>query len=108
MSTARVLATREEAPFDEQAIRNILVQLCSLPANVVESESLEVKSWCKDERQLAEKIGEAAACLANASGGILILGVADDDRKGRKFSTCPYRNVNVPWITQRVHDLTMP
>ncbi len=108
MSTARVIPYPEDHTFNEQAIKNILVQLCSQPASVVESEELEVKSWCQDEKQLAEKIGEAAACLANASGGILILGVADDDRKGRKFSTCPYRNVNVPWITQRVHDLTMP
>ena len=108
MSTARVIPYPESHQFNEQAIRNILVQLCSQATSVVESEELEVKGWCQDEKQLAEKIGEASACLANASGGILILGVSDDDRKGRKFSECPYRNVNVPWIAQRVHDLTMP
>jgi ATP-dependent DNA helicase RecG len=108
MSTARIIPYPESHLFNEQAIKNILLQLCSQPTGVVESEELEVKSWCQNEKQLAEKIGEAAACLANASGGILILGVSDDDGKGRKFSPCPYQNVNVHWITQRVHDLTMP
>jgi ATP-dependent DNA helicase RecG len=108
MSTAKVIPYPEACAFNEQSIRNILVQLCCQPTSVVESETLEVKSWCQDERQLAEKIGEAAACLANASGGILIFGVADDDSRTRKFSPCPYPDVIVPWIAQRIRDLTMP
>jgi ATP-dependent DNA helicase RecG len=98
----------EERAFNEQAIRNILVQLCCQSTGVVESEELEVKSWCLDEKQLAEKVGEAAACLANASGGIVIIGVQDDDSKLKKFSACPYRDVTAPWIGQRIRDLTMP
>lgn len=108
MSTAGILALREEVTFDEQGIRNILIQLCSLPANLVESESIEVKSWCRDERQLAEKIGEAAACLANASGGILIFGVEEEPTTVPRFRPCPYLNVTESWISQRIHDQTMP
>jgi hypothetical protein len=78
MSTAKGIPYPEGHTYNEQSIRNILVQLCTQPTSVVESEELEVKSWCQDKKQLAEKAGEAAACLANASGGILLLGIADD------------------------------
>jgi ATP-dependent DNA helicase RecG len=108
MSTARIIPYPEVSNFSDQVIRGILLQLCSQPATVVESEELEIKSWCSDEKQLADKTGEAAACLANACGGILLIGVADDDKKADKFSPCPYRNVTATWIAQRIRDLTMP
>lgn len=108
MSTAKIVAFPPEGMFNNDAIRNVITQLSCQPTSVVESEYLEVKSWCQDERQLAEKIGEASACLANAAGGILVVGVAEDDRKTRKFSPNPYRDVSVEWIAQRIRDLTMP
>jgi len=95
-------------PFDQQSIKNILVQLCSQPANIVESHTLEVKSWCKDECQLAEKVSEAAACLANATGGTVIVGVEEEENKLPRFSKCRYPNVTKEWITQRIQDLTIP
>jgi len=108
MSTAKAIPIQEEPPFNDQGIRNILVQLCSQPASVVESEYLEVKSWCQDEKQLAEKASEAAACLANASGGMLIFGVEEEAGLVPRFSRCPYPNVSVAWVMQRIHDFTMP
>lgn len=45
--------------FDYQATRNIIVQLCTLSTELVESHTLEIKSWCKDEKELALKIAES-------------------------------------------------
>lgn len=74
----------------------------------MESETLEIKGWCKDEKELAIKISEAAACLANALGGIVLVGIADEIEGAAKFSHCPYQNVRTDWITRRIHDLTYP
>lgn len=83
------------------------MQLCTLPTEVVESHTLEIKGWCKDEKELALKIAEASACLANASGGNVLVGISDK-AGSLKFSFCPYSNIRPDWITQRIHDLTYP
>jgi predicted HTH transcriptional regulator len=98
----------EGIPFDQTSVRNIIVQLCTQDAGIVESEYLEIKGWCHDERQLAEKVSEAAACIANASGGWVLVGIDEDDTKGSKFSQCPHPCMTVEWLVQRIHDLTMP
>ncbi len=98
----------EGIPFDRTAVTNILVQLCSQDAALVESEYLEIKGWCKDDRQLAEKVSEAAACIANGRGGWVLVGIDEDDSRGSKFSPCPHSCVTVEWLVQRIHDLTMP
>ena len=98
----------EELPFDQTSVRNIVVQLCSQDAGIVESEYLEIKGWCHDERQLAEKVSEAAACIANANGGWVLVGVDEDDTRRSKFSACPHPCITVEWLVQRIHDLTMP
>jgi len=108
MSTAKVLQYPDDRVFSEQALRNVLTELCSQPTGTVESEQLEIKNWCRDEKQLAQKIGEEVACLANASGGTLILGVEPDNKRPKKFSACPYRDVTVHWIAQRIRELTLP
>ena len=74
----------------------------------MESDTLEIKGWCKDEKELALKASEAAACLANALGGTVLIGISECDEGTRKFSRCPYMNVHPDWITQRIHDLTYP
>jgi predicted HTH transcriptional regulator len=91
-----------------QALRDILVQLCVQSPEVVESESIEIKSWCYDEKDLAEKVSEAAACLANQRGGVLLVGVNEAQDCRRRFSQCPYPNVSPSWLEARVHDLTVP
>lgn len=92
MSTLRTIPFRGES-FFEQSIRMALVQLCSQPIEAVESEVLEIKSWCADEKDLAKELSEAAICLANANGGTVICGLQENRDKGRKFSACPYPNV---------------
>ena len=42
--------------------RNIFLQLCQQPADALENESLEIKGWCNNERELTEKLADAASC----------------------------------------------
>jgi ATP-dependent DNA helicase RecG len=87
--------------------RNLLVQVCQQSPDAVESQQLEVKGWCHDERQLAEKVSEAAACLANAEGGTVLVGI--DEANGiTRFSPCPHASVTPTWLVARIHDLTVP
>jgi len=93
---------------DNKKLRNLFVQLCVQPASVLESDTLEVKSWCSSEKQLSEKASDSSACLANAHGGILLLGIEDGDCGMRKFSASPHPNVTPEWIAQRIQDGTVP
>jgi hypothetical protein len=89
-------------------VKNVFVQLCSLPTEIVESDYVEAKGWCKDEKQLSEKISEAAACLANASGGLVVVGVEEDAALDSRFSPCPHYAITANWLVARVQDLTFP
>jgi predicted HTH transcriptional regulator len=88
-----------------EAFRNILVQLFHQPVEVVENERLEIKGWCRDEKEFSEKIVESASCIANAKGGMVLGGISG---KKASFSACPYPNVNCDWIEARVKDNSVP
>src|SRR5437660_1143991 len=64
--------------FDEKFFRNLFVQLCVQPADALENESLEIKGWCHNEKELTEKVVDAASCLANAQGGVVLVGVGEE------------------------------
>ena len=80
----------KEPPFDVAAIRKFVSDRLIHTADEVESEQLEIKGWCGDDRELADKVAEACACLANTSGDYVLVGVADGPRLGRKFSSCQW------------------
>lgn len=92
---------------DDQFFRNLFVQLCSQPADALESEFLEIKGWCNDERQLTEKLADAASCLANAEGGVVLVGIGEGSNNQR-FSRCPFPNLSATWLVARVQDNTHP
>ena len=58
----------KEAPFDAAPIHKIISDLLVCATSEVESEQLEIKGRCRDERELAEKVAEACACIANTTG----------------------------------------
>lgn len=64
-------------------IRVLLRQLDGNPAEYIESETLECKSWDNDARALARMLCVNAVCLANQRGGTIVLGVRDDARTRR-------------------------
>jgi hypothetical protein len=96
----------KEPPFDVAAIRRIISDLLVHTADEVESEQIEIKSWCNNDRELADKVAEACACLANTSGGFVMVGVADGVNAGSKFSACPYSEVNTSWLQTNVYNRT--
>jgi ATP-dependent DNA helicase RecG len=98
----------KETPFDVASVRKIISDLLTQTADEVESEQIEVKGWCSSDRELSEKIAEASACLANTSGGFVVVGVVEGVTLGRKFSPCPHSVVNTSWLQSCVHNLTRP
>ncbi len=95
--------------FEQRSkFRTILVQLCENPIERIENQTLEIKGWCQDEKSLAQKVADAASCLANADGGIIIVGASDDNGGPGKFSRCPFPNVSAAWLRTRTQDLTHP
>lgn len=97
-----------EAAFDLDGVRKILDDLCTQRTEDVESENLEIKGWCQNEKELTEKTAEACACIANLHGGFVLVGVSGDRNDTRKFSPCPYPSVTSSWLLQRIHDSTAP
>lgn len=64
-------------------IRHLLARLDGSPADALESETLEFKPWiaARDARKSQVRtLREAAVAIANARGGVLVLGVADRKR----------------------------
>lgn len=97
-----------EPNFDVAAVRRIIADLLVQPVEDVESELVEIKGWCNNEKELADKVSEACACLASTSGGFVVVGVSKERRQISKFSPCPHPNVNRSWLTSAVHNLTKP
>lgn len=66
-----------------EEIRSLLPQLDGSPADSLESETLEFKPWiaAPDARKRqARTLREAVVAIANAHGGIVVLGVADQKK----------------------------
>jgi ATP-dependent DNA helicase RecG len=108
VATVPNASTEREGSFDAALVRSILERLRTESTESLECDSLEIKGWCNDEKDLAEKVSEAAACLANASGGTVLVGISDEHGGRQKFSPCPYLNVTKRWLANRIHDLTSP
>lgn len=94
------------ATVDEQYFKTLITQLLVQSPDALENERLEIKGWCRDERELVDKVVDASHCLANAHGGYVLLGVEEDGF--RKFSRCPHGNVSPDWLVNRIQDNTHP
>lgn len=89
-------------------VAEILNQLNESPAGTLESKVLEFKSWCNNQKDLSYEIAEAAVCLANAEGGLVIFGVDDKKAGIQALKPCPYPALSVEWIQKVIRDLTKP
>jgi len=79
-----------------------------MPAASVESQQLEFKSWCKDDRELSREIADAAVCLASTDGGLLILGVDDKSVDSEPWLAVRIPGVSVDWVRAKIRELTRP
>jgi ATP-dependent DNA helicase RecG len=93
---------------DAAYLRGIVTQLCVQAADRVESESIEIKGWCREAKDLFEKLGEFAACLANANGGFSILGVEEEGNKAGRFRRCPHGVLTAEMLWRKLNDVTIP
>jgi ATP-dependent DNA helicase RecG len=89
-------------------VTKILDELNRCPARDLETQSLEFKSWCKSEKELSYEISEATVCLANTSGGLVIIGVNDKGTGSAAISPCPHASLSVELVKKWVGDLTKP
>jgi len=104
----RVPGRDKEPPFDVAFIRNVISDLLTASPDEVESDHIEAKSWCRDEKELADKVSDACACLANSTGGYVFVGVAEDPNVRRRFSPCPHPGITRNWLTTHIQDLNRP
>lgn len=71
----------------------------------LESTTLEFKSQGRSPRDAEQTVAEAIACLANAAGGTVVLGVANATRGERAIEGC---TVDSEALKRRIFELTDP
>ena len=83
--------------------------LAALDAGVsgdsLEGTQLDFKTDKPDFKSTAVDIAEAAVCLANASGGHIVLGVADKPGASGSFKGTA---INASDLRSKIHELTKP
>lgn len=91
-------------------IRQLLDRLDVGPADAIESETVECKGWDlaaeAKERQLRE-LRETVVCLANARGGVILLGIADRKRS-RRDAIHGIGELDHRELRRRIYDGTSP
>lgn len=72
--------------MNKTELKQLLNQLDGEPADALESETLEFKSWSRSEshRRKMHMLRETAVAFANSRGGTIVLGVADGKRTRRE------------------------
>jgi ATP-dependent DNA helicase RecG len=92
-------------------LRKLCERLDSGPADAIESETLECKGW--DESPAAKEpqikmLRETVVCLANARGGVILLGIADRKRTRREAIHGVGENVDPRELRRKIYDGTEP
>jgi ATP-dependent DNA helicase RecG len=75
--------------------------------NGLEKGIFEFRGWCGSKRQLWMEATEVAVCLANADGGIVLIGL-DEDRLIDEAPPCPHEGVTPDWLHESVREHTYP
>lgn len=96
--------------MNSSAVRALLRRLDGEPADSLESETLECKGWeaspAARDRCFRE-LREAVVCLANARGGLILLGIADRKRT-RQDAIHGVGSLNVDEVRRNVYSGTDP
>jgi len=89
-------------------IEDIFNNLMVVPASELESQTLEFKGWGRDEKDLSRHLEEATVCLANADGGLVVIGVHDKNVGRAAFEPCRFGSIRSDWVKARIAQLTRP
>ncbi|HXH49073.1 MAG TPA: ATP-binding protein [Terriglobia bacterium] len=82
-------------------------RLRATPPAQVERDILEVRGWCDSKNQLWKEATDSAVCLANAEGGIVLVGL-DSARVIEDATPCPHENVTPEWLQESVRTHSHP
>jgi ATP-dependent DNA helicase RecG len=67
----------------------------------------EVMGWCDSEKDLWKEATDAAVCLANADGGIVLIGL-DDESLLTQASVCPHEGVTPERVQESIRKYSYP
>ena len=106
------------SPYGDEALHALERILLGARSEDVESETLDCKedpsrrgqhgelvAGAREHDEAARIIADAAACLANHFGGVVLVGV-DDDQSGPAAAVGT--DLDVGWLRQRIAELTTP
>jgi len=82
-------------------------QLQSAPPDQVERGIFEVRGWCESRRELWKEATDTAVCMANADGGIVMIGL-DHRRLIDEAPPCPHEEVTPEWLEDSVRKHSHP
>jgi ATP-dependent DNA helicase RecG len=77
------------------------------PPAQMERGILEVTGWCGSKKQLWKEATDAAVCLANGEGGIVLVGL-DPERVIEEAPPCPHQKVSPEWLQESVRTHSHP
>jgi len=94
-------------PDDISLLTDFVERLRVSPPCRVEKGNFEVKSWCNSERELWKVAADAAVCLTNSEGGILLVG-PEDKQTIDSTPLCPHTDVTPQWLKDQIRRYTHP
>lgn len=86
---------------------DLVKQLRNTPPGQVERSIFEVLGWCGNEQDLWKEATDAAVCMANTDGGIVLFGL-DPQRLIDEAPPCPHEKVTPEWLEESVRNHSHP
>ena len=91
-----------------EPLEAIIDKLYEVPPCQLERNNLEVKGWCKTEKEFWKKAADCSVCFANADGGILLLG-PEDNQTIQHTPVCPHKPpLSTDWVWGQIQKYTHP
>jgi ATP-dependent DNA helicase RecG len=82
-------------------------QLHEAPPDQLGRGIFEIKGWCESRRDLWKEATDAAVCMANTEGGIVLIGL-DQSQLIDEAPPCPHEEVTPEWLQESVRKHSHP
>lgn len=86
---------------------DLVKQLRTTLPGQVDRSIFEVRGWCGSEGDLWKEATDAAVCMANTEGGIVLIGL-DPQRLMDEAPPCPHENATPEWLQESVRKNSHP